>query len=213
MSYEEIRGQVRDLAGRFGIEAPDIVMGSVPWRAGAVITLKSVGNVPGTGRGRPVPLLVGGPLPVFIVDPPLLAGMPGEERAAVLAHPLAQLALGQPWRRRRRTNLTAALISLTAVGVVAALSWPLPAWAGAVALGVAGALLVDVATIRSFVYEADRSVAEVLGEDGLMAYLDHLQAHPPPVRGWLRAAVRVLPSPARRARRLSRSRSRGRAGR
>ncbi len=201
LSQAEILGQARDLAGRLGIGMPDVVIGSAPWSAGAVLRL---GGSAGAGGAGSAPLLPSGSQPVLTVDPPRLAGLPGEVWPVALAHPLAQLALGQPRRRKRRTTWAALLTAVLAVAAVVALSWPPPAgaWAAAVALAVAVSVLTDLVTIRSFLYEADRKVAEVLGTDKTTAFLRHLQALSPAVPGWAGVAARALPSPAHRASRL-----------
>ena len=202
LSQAEILGQTRDLAGRLGVGVPDVVVGSAPGSAGAVLRLSGSAGAGGAGSA---PLLPAGPRPVLTVDPPRLAGLPGEVWPVALAHPLAQLALGQPRRRKRRTTWAALLTAVLAVAAVVALSWPPPAWAwgAAVALAVAASVMTDLVTIRSFLYEADRKVAGVLGADKAIAFLRHLQAHSPPVPGWAGVAARALPSPARRASRLS----------
>jgi hypothetical protein len=197
---DEIRGQVRDLAGRLGIAGPDVVIATVSSPACAVLTA--------SGR-RQASLVPGGAPPVLTVDSSCLAMLPGSARRAALAHPLAQLALDQPRRRKRRTNLAAALSAVAVLAVASALSWPLPAWTAAIALAVAVATVVDVATIRAFLYEADHRVAGIVGAEGLTALLDHLQAHQPALGGWPGFASRMLPPPGRRAIRLSRRPRRG----
>jgi hypothetical protein len=197
---EELRGWVTDLAGRLGTTAPHLAIGNVPaWSLGAVLTLESAA---GPGGRRP-PLRPGGPLPVLTVDPGRLAGLPAPVARASLAHPMAQIALDQPRRRKNRTTLAAILVGVLAIVAVVALSWPLPAWAGAVVLAVAAAVLVDLLTVRSFLYEADRRVADALGAAAAAAFLDYLRAHPPEVTGWAAIAARALPSPARRASKLT----------
>jgi hypothetical protein len=192
---EELSGWVTDLAGRLGTTAPRLAIGDVPaWSLGAVLSLEPAAG-PG-GRGFP-------PLPVLTVDPGRLASLPAQVARASLAHPMAQIALGQPRRRKNRTTLAAILVAVLAIVAVVALSWPLTAWAGAVVLAVAAAVLVDLLTVRSFLYEADRRVTDALGMATAAAFLDYLRAHPPQVTGWAAVAARALPSPTRRARKLT----------
>jgi hypothetical protein len=212
----DIRGRVADLAGRLGIAVPDIAAGNLPaWSAGVVLTLRADPMAGLLRAGRPAPfLLPGAPLLVLSVDPARLAGLPGDVQQAMLAHPLAQLALDQPRRRKKRVTLAAVLASGSAIAALEALSWPpLLAWAGMAALGVLAAVLADLAAIRGFLYEADRRVADVVGPAAARTLLDHLQhpvrARPAGLRGWAGVAARALPSPARRARRLSRDAGRG----
>jgi Zn-dependent protease with chaperone function len=201
---EELTAWVRDLAGRLGTTTPDVVIGNVPaWSSGAVLSLKTTAGLAGPGGRRSAALLPGGPLPVLTVDPQRLAGLPAPVARACLAHPIAQFALGQPRRRKNRTTLAAVLAGGLAIAALAALSWPLPAWAAAIALAVCAAVLVDLFTIRCFLYEADRRVTDVLGAGATAAFLEHLRAQPPQLTGWVSVAARTLPSPSRRARKLA----------
>jgi hypothetical protein len=146
-------------------------------------------------------------VPTLTVDPRFLT-MPRPVQDGALARMVAVLHLGhldRTVRRRRATMLLLVLpagVALTMLSPALTFPWLALAWLAMTVVIAVGIQAADLLGSPRMTLEADRWVADTGGTALILPLLDHLQAHPPKLGGYLGLLSRVEPSPAERAARL-----------
>lgn len=183
VDIDELRPRVEELSQRFGVNPPDVVYGEPP--QGADCTLKR--------RGKNSLIVIGASfdaLPKQMQDADLAWAVAASDRTRVRkegASIPASVGIG-------------AVAGLVGAPLVFLFDSPIP---------FAVVTLILLITIgmpimmRQQIYALDRRVAEVCGEEMVQRALKYWQERPPQMRGLYRLVLKMQPSIAKRAARLT----------
>lgn len=182
VNIDEIRLRVEELSRGFGAHAPDVVRGEPPQGVDCILRRQ--------GRNQ---VIVVGPtfdaLPEYARDTDLAWAVTASDRAYLRKE-------GVPTRVSVGLGT---LVGLVCAPLVFLFDSLVPVAVTALALLI---LVVLPVMMRRQIYAMDRRVAEVCGEESIHRALRYVQEHPPRTRGLYRLALKLQPSPERRAARL-----------
>lgn len=187
MDIDKLRLRIEELSQRFGVDPPDVVYGEPP--QGADCTLKR--------RGKSSLIIVGATFET----------MPEHAQEADLAWVIA--ASDRERLRKEGVPARVARSIGAAIGITGVLLFFL---VGSIVLAVTASLTLLIVIglpimMRAQVYTLDRRVAEVCGRETVHRALEYWQENPPRMRGLYRLVMKLQPSSARRAARLTSART------